>query len=146
MTDLNELYQQMIIDHGRKPRNYKPMEHSTCSHEGYNPLCGDHITVFIQEEKNLIQDIAFQGTGCAICLASASMMTESLKNKSLEQAKQLFQNVHQMLTQNILHDNLGKLSVLSGVSQYPMRVKCATLPWHTLMGAIDYDSTPTTTE
>jgi nitrogen fixation NifU-like protein len=141
MTDLNELYQEVILDHNQRPRNFAKLEGANRQAEGYNPLCGDHLTVYLRLEGDVIQDISFQGSGCAISKASASMMTAALKGKARDEATALFKEVHKMLTgtQNGKVDwqTLGKLKVLSGVSQFPVRVKCATLPWHTLNAALE---------
>ena len=138
MTDLRELYQEVILDHHGKPRNYHILEGANRSAEGHNPLCGDRITVYLRLEDNLIREISFQGSGCVISRASASLMTESVKGKTLEDASSLFEKFHQMVTggNGDFHE-LGKLAVLSGVSEFPVRVKCAILPWHTLRAALE---------
>lgn len=137
--DLRELYQQVIVDHNRNPRNFKTLE-EPCSHaEGHNPLCGDKVTVYVKVDNDIIQDISFQGNGCAISVASASLMTESLKGKSLSDEKALFTAVHDALTEKDSKIDLmqyGKLGVLANVKNFPMRVKCATLCWHTLEAAL----------
>ncbi len=141
MTELNELYQEMILDHNQRPRNFAKLDGANRQAEGYNPLCGDHLTVYLKLEGDVIQDISFQGSGCAISKASASMMTAALKGKTRNEATALFKEVHKMLTgtQNGTIDwqTLGKLKVFSGVSQFPVRVKCATLPWHTFNAALE---------
>ncbi len=141
MTDLNELYQEMILDHNQRPRNFAKLDGANRQAEGYNPLCGDHLTVYLKLEKDVIQDISFQGSGCAISKASASMMTAALKGKTRDEATALFKEVHKMLTGTqdgtIDWQTIGKLKVLSGVFQFPVRVKCATLPWHTLNAALE---------
>ena len=138
--DIRELYQEVILDHNRRPRNFRVPERTTCKAEGYNPLCGDKITVYLQIEGDLIQDVGFQGTGCAISKASASLMTDALKGKSLEQANALFTQFHDLVTapaaSSVSADALGKLAVLGGVREYPMRVKCASLAWHTMRAAM----------
>ncbi len=150
MTELNELYQEMILDHNQRPRNFTKLEGANRQAEGYNPLCGDHLTVYLKLEQDVIQDISFQGSGCAISKASASMMTAALKGKTRDDATALFKEVHKMLTET--HDvaadwqTLGKLKVLSGVSQFPVRVKCATLPWHTLNAALEGKEKTVSTE
>lgn len=140
MSDLRELYQEVILDHGRHPRNFGRLAHSTHQQEGFNPLCGDKLTLFIEANDETIRDIKFEGCGCAISMASASLMTEALQGKSISEAKQLFDDFHELLTGDIDSDrraNLGKLTILDGVSEYPMRVKCATLAWHTAKAALD---------
>lgn len=142
MGDLRELYQEVILEHSKAPRNYRPLAEANHKAEGYNPLCGDHFTVYLDVEENgKIRDIAFQGSGCAISKASASMMTQSVKGKSREEAEQLFERFHKLVTGQVPANgnqtDLGKLSVFSGVSEFPMRVKCATLAWHTLRAALE---------
>jgi nitrogen fixation NifU-like protein len=150
MSDLSELYQEVILDHNKRPRNFCKLEGANRSAEGYNPLCGDQITVYLQLEDEAIKDISFQGSGCAISKASASMMTASLKGKTKSEAEALFAKVHKMLTgepeAKANADELGKLAVLSGVCEFPTRVKCATLAWHTLRVALKGDGTPVSTE
>lgn len=145
---LQDLYQEVIVDHGRNPRNKRPLEGFTHSLEGYNPLCGDRLTLFLKIVEGVIEDISFEGTGCAISMASTSMMTEYLKGKGIEEAEQLFENFHQMvMDENFSNlDALGKLQILSGVREFPMRVKCATLPWHTLKSALKGDKETVKTE
>lgn len=141
MNELRELYQEVILDHSKKPRNFhsvaKPSHHA----EGYNPLCGDRITLYLQVEDGVIKDIGFEGSGCAISKASASMMTVSLKGKKGADAQALFREFHKMLAgsrdQTFDKERLGKLAVFSGVSEFPVRVKCATLPWHTFRAALE---------
>jgi nitrogen fixation NifU-like protein len=139
-SDLRDLYQEMILDHGKKPRNFRELASANRRAEGYNPLCGDRETVFVQLEGDTVRDIAFQGAGCAISTASASMMTESLKGKSRAEAEKLFERFHDLITgqSNAPADAppLGKLEVFSGVREYPVRIKCATLPWHTMRSAL----------
>ena len=148
MSDLSELYQQLIIDHGRHPRNFAMLDNATHQLEGYNPLCGDKLTVFIRSHNNVVDDIGFQGSGCAISVASASLMTEAIKGKSVAEAKAIFNDFHQMVTgdDSVDAEKLGKLAVLRGVAEYPMRVKCATLCWHTMLGAINSVQAPASTE
>jgi nitrogen fixation NifU-like protein len=141
MTDeLDELYQSLILDHNRSPRNRGPLAGANCCAEGYNPLCGDHVTVSIRVENGVVKDVKFEGSGCAISTASASLMTETLKGKTLEEAKALFEKFHGLLTGETVEDDqgpgLGKLAVFSGVCKYPSRVKCATLAWHTVHAAL----------
>lgn len=140
MSDLSELYQQVILDHNKSPRNFHTLEGANRTAEGYNPLCGDKVTVYVKLEGDVIKEISFQGSGCAISKASASMMTDSLKGKTMVEAEVLFDRVHKMLTGE-MHPNanshdLGKLAVLSGVCNFPARVKCASLSWHTLRAAL----------
>ena len=150
MSDLADLYQEVIIDHARRPRNFRKLEGATGTAEGVNPLCGDQLTLYVKLADGRIADIAFQGAGCAISQASASLMTTALKGKSEEEALVLFGRVHAMLTEGpngpVPPAELGKLAVLSGVWQFPMRVKCATLAWHTLRSALEADGTPVSTE
>ena len=142
MADLRELYQEVILEHSKTPRNYRALADANRKAEGYNPLCGDHFTVYLDlEDDGKIRDIAFQGSGCAISKASASMMTQSLKGKSREEAEQLFDRFHKLVTgqlgANGNQTDLGKLTVFAGVSEFPVRVKCATLAWHTLRAALE---------
>lgn len=144
---LRELYQEMIIDHGKTPRNKGVLSSCTHSHLGHNPLCGDQLTVYVTVKDNVIEDIKFDGTGCAISVASASLMTESVKHKSLAQFQILFNDFHGILTEGKTPvDSLGKLAIFSGVAEFPMRVKCATLAWHTLKAALAQTSDVVTTE
>ena len=145
--DLRELYQQVIVDHNRNPRNFKELPEPCSQAEGHNPLCGDKVTVYVQVEDDVIQDVSFQGDGCAISVASASLMTEQLKGKSLAQEKDLFETVHDALTKKDSDIDLmqfGKLGVLANVKNFPMRVKCATLCWHTLEAALANQKSVTT--
>jgi nitrogen fixation protein NifU and related proteins len=149
-SSLQELYQEMILDHNRRPRNFRVIEGGRKS-EGYNPLCGDRLTVYLRVEDGRIQDASFQGSGCAISKASASLMTDSVKGKTLEEAEALFQRFHEMVTGGDRESqegdgDLGKLSVLEGVRQFPIRVKCATLPWHALRAAAESRSEVVSTE
>lgn len=138
MSDLRDLYEQMILDHNRKPCNFQRKPEGANRHAyGYNPLCGDEFTVNLTVENGVIKDVGFEGAGCAISMASCSLMTESIKGKTLEEAEALFQGVHNLLTQEGEVGGLGKLQVLSGVRDYPSRVKCATLAWHTLQAALE---------
>ena len=150
MSDnLQELYHELIIDHGRKPRNFAAMPDANCIKEGFNPLCGDKITLYLDKKEEMINRVSFQGSGCAISMASASLLTEALKGKTLEQARALFNDFHAMLMHADSqqdYNGLGKLAVLSGVGEYPARVKCATLAWHTLIAAIENNLNPVTTE
>jgi nitrogen fixation NifU-like protein len=138
MSDLRELYQELILEHSKKPRNYRKIE-GAISVEGYNPLCGDHFTVYIRMNGDRIEDLSFEGSGCAISKSSASMMTAALKGKTRAEAEVLFERFHNLVTgQADLHPEveLGKLAVFSGVSEFPVRVKCATLAWHTMHAAL----------
>lgn len=150
--DLRALYEEVILDHNRNPRNYpKRPEGTNHTAEGHNPLCGDHVSVHLRVENGVIQDMGFEGDGCAISTASASLMTEALMGKPEADAKALFKRIHDaMMTEGVDSDqvteSLGKLAVLLGVKQYPMRVKCATLPWHTLQAALKRADEPVTTE
>jgi nitrogen fixation NifU-like protein len=150
MADLDDLYQEVILDHNKSPRNFRAMAEANRKAEGYNPLCGDHVTVYLHLENGLIKDISFQGSGCAISKASASMMTAELKGKSEAHAHALFENVHKMLTGETSPDSgageVGKLAILSGVCKFPARVKCASLAWHTVNAALAGDDRPATTE
>ena len=140
MSDLRELYQEVILDHNKRPRNFHKLEGANRTAEGYNPLCGDQITVSLRLEDDVIKDIGFQGSGCAISKASASLMTTSVKGKTQAEAEVLFDRVHTMLTgerdTTVDPHELGKLAVLSGVCEFPARVKCASLAWHTLRAAL----------
>lgn len=144
--DLRDLYQEVIVDHNRKPRNFHRIDHATRKLEGFNPLCGDRLTVYLALDGNTITDLAFEGSGCAISVASASLMTETLKGKSIREAEALFENVHGILTGKPGDGLPGKLAVLGGVREYPTRVKCATLCWHTLSAALHGADEPVTTE
>ena len=145
---LNQLYQEMILDHNRSPRNFRELEEANHTAEGYNPLCGDRVTVYLKLQDGMFQEISFQGSGCAISTASASLMTESLKGKTLSQAEALFKSFHGLVTGSPGQDanHLGKLAVFQGVSEFPVRVKCATLAWHTLQAALSDQQTPVSTE
>jgi nitrogen fixation NifU-like protein len=148
MNDLRELYQEVIFDHYRKPRNCHAIDSASHKAEGYNPLCGDQVTVYIKVEGNVIQDVSFEGVGCAISTASASLMTEALKGKKVTEVEHLFKDFHHMVTdsESTPHPELGKLEVLGGVREFPARVKCATLAWHTLNAALKEQRAPVSTE
>ena len=149
MDNLRDLYQEMILDHNRKPRNFCKIEGANRQAEGYNPLCGDHITVYVQFENETIKDLSFEGSGCAISKASSSMMTTSLKGKTKRDAEQLFEKFHTMVTgapNAPIPPELGKLAVFSGVCEFPSRVKCATLAWHTLRSALEGKNETVSTE
>jgi nitrogen fixation protein NifU and related proteins len=147
MSDLHDLYQETIIDHSKRPRNKGALERATHSAEGYNPLCGDRLTLQLKLENGQIMGVRFQGSGCAISTASASLMTEAIKGKTAEEAENVFQKVHALLTEERPPAaDLGKLAVFSGVREYPIRVKCATLAWHTLRAALRGEGQPVSTE
>ena len=137
MRDLQDLYQEVVMDHNRRPRNFRKPEGANRQAEGFNPLCGDQVTVYLAVEGNVIEDVGFQGVGCAISKASASMMTETLKGLSLDDASKVFDEFHSMITQEDFDaDALGDAELLAGVSRYPARIKCATLSWHALNSAL----------
>lgn len=145
--ELSELYQEIIIDHNKSPRNHHKMDAPTVISEGYNPLCGDKLSLYLKVTDNMIEDISFEGCGCAISQASASLMTEAVKGKTLPDAKTLFTAVHAMITIGKQEGDLPmKLQVLSGVKEFPARVKCATLAWHTLEAALSQKKIMVTTE
>ena len=149
MTDLQDLYQELILDHGRRPRNLRRLEEADRSAEGYNPLCGDKVKIYVKMEGDVVKDISFEGSGCAISTASASIMTETLKGKTRGEAEELFQTFHDLVTgqpSKLGSPELGKLAVFSGVSEFPVRVKCATLSWHTLRSALKGNGEVVSTE
>lgn len=147
ISDLSDLYQEVIIDHSRKPRNFRRLSDANRTAQGHNPLCGDRITVDLKLQQDQVKDAGFQGVGCAICTASASLMTESVKGKSVDEAERLFENFHDLITtEKPAAESLGKLAVFSGVREYPVRAKCATLAWHTLRAALRGADTPVSTE
>lgn len=151
MSDLRELYQEVILDHSKKPRNFREMTDATHQADGHNRLCGDKLHVSLKVQDGKIVDAAFKGVGCAISTASASMMTDVLRGKSVEEAMELFKLFHEAVTtpptQEPEHvDELGKLGVFTGVREFPVRVKCATLPWHTMQIAVNGDTKQATTE
>jgi len=139
MSDLDELYQSVILEHDRNPRNFRAIEGERREAEGYNPLCGDRLNLYVQVDGNVITDVAFQGSGCAISKASASLMTDAVKGQTVTEARALFERFHHVVTtppdQPV--EDLGKLSVLAGVREFPVRVKCASLAWHTMKKALD---------
>jgi len=150
MPDLQDLYQDLIIDHSKKPRNFGIMDDADYTADGFNPLCGDKLKLFLKVEDGVIKDVKFVGAGCAISTASASVMTDVLKGQTVEQAENLFETFHYMITgpkdpQNV-GSGLGKLAVFAGVSEFPARVKCATLAWHTLKNALAGKQAATSTE
>lgn len=149
--ELRELYQQVILDHNKSPRNFRKIENASNSAEGYNPLCGDNVTVYMKiDENNVIQDISFQGSGCAISKASASLMTSILKGKTKEEAEQIFNRFHNLVTDKLGNnpniEDLGKLAVFAGVREFPARVKCASLAWHTMLNALHNKNEKAVTE
>ena len=148
MSELRELYQSLILDHNKKPRNFREPEQANRRAEGKNPLCGDEITVYLTVDgDDVVQDVAFQGTGCAISTASASLMTEAIKGKRCDEVRELFARFHELVTcEKKDGAGLGKLVVFAGVREFPMRVKCATLPWHTVRSALAGSSEAATTE
>lgn len=150
MSELSDLYQEVILDHNKSPRNFRKCEECNHNAEGYNPLCGDHIFVYIDLQDNVIKDITFQGSGCAISKSSASLMTSILKGKTKEQAEELFGKFHDVVTSRIGEEqdleSLGKLAVFAGVRDYPARVKCASLAWHTMLNALKEESSKISTE
>ena len=141
MSELSELYQQVILDHNKKPRNFRKLETANHSAEGYNPLCGDHLTVYLNLEADAVKEVSFEGSGCAISKAAASMMTQAVKGKGKQEAEALFSAFHRMVTGEDYESNaaetLGNLKIFEGVREFPVRVKCATLPWHTLHAALN---------
>lgn len=144
---MRELYQELIIDHSKQPRNFGKLAEMTCSQAGHNPLCGDRLTIHLFEKDGIVHDIQFEGAGCAISVASASMMTEAVKGKSVQAVEQLFNQFHQLVTQGLAaSEQLGKLAAFAGVAEFPIRVKCATLAWHTLRAAIHRDIAVVSTE
>jgi len=150
MSELSELYQQVILDHNKKPRNFRKLETANHTAEGYNPLCGDQLTIYVNLEDNRVTDVGFEGSGCAISKASASMMTQAVKGKSKEQAENLFKEFHSMVTGELDEENeentLGNLKIFAGVREFPVRVKCATLSWHTMKAALEGEEKATSEE
>ena len=150
MFDAQDLYQEIVMDHNRRPRNFGSIADSTSSSEGFNPLCGDQVTVFLKVSDEIVEDVSFKGVGCAISKSSASMMTEGVKGKSVAEALTVFQAFRRMLTttcdQVVASEVLGDLEILKGVSQYPTRIKCATLSWHTLQAALQGSGSDVSTE
>lgn len=150
MQDLHDLYQEVILDHNKRPRNFGPLPDATQTAKGHNPLCGDKLTLSLRIEGDRIEKVAFEGSGCAISKASASLMTDAIKGRTIDEATALFDRFHQMVTtpidQPVDEDALGKLAVLAGVREYPARVKCASLAWHTLKAALTQAEEPAKTE
>jgi len=150
VSELSELYQQVILDHNKKPRNFRKLETANRHADGFNPLCGDQLTVYMQLEDERVADVSFEGSGCAISKASASMMTQSVKGKTREEVETLFSEFHRMVTgeldEEASENNLGRLKIFAGVRQFPARVKCASLSWHTLHAALTGEDAAVTTE
>ncbi len=149
LDDLRDLYQEVVFDHNRNPRNFRVIEDADRTIEGFNPLCGDRITLYLKLDGDKIVDVAFQGQGCAISTASASLMTEIIKGKTVQEAEKLFEAFHKIVTGedgDLKLEALGKLAVLAGVKQYPSRIKCATLPWHSLEAALKGEESAVSTE
>jgi nitrogen fixation NifU-like protein len=146
MSDLNDLYQEVILDHNKRPRNFRVLDDATHVAEGYNPLCGDRLSLYLKIEADVVADVGFQGSGCAISKASASLMTDALKGRGVAEARDLFERFHRMVTTPTDADveDLGKLSALAGVREFPVRVKCASLAWHTLKAALVRKQTAST--
>jgi nitrogen fixation NifU-like protein len=150
MSDLRELYQDLILDHTKCPRNFGELEEANCTAEGFNPLCGDQLTLYLVLEDGVLEDVRFEGKGCAISTASASLMTEAIKGKTAEEVAALFQRFQSVVTSPVDSDvdtfELGKLAALAGVREFPLRVKCAILAWHTLRSALEEENGVVTTE
>jgi len=148
MSELSELYQQVILDHNKKPRNFHRLENANRSAEGHNPLCGDQLSVYLHVEDDQVKEVSFEGSGCAISKASASMMTQAVKGKTKQEAETLFHEFHRMATGDLDEENepnhLGKLMIFAGVRDFPARVKCATLSWHTMHAALEGEESATT--
>ena len=154
MSELRDLYQELIIDHSKKPRNFREMQDATREADGFNPLCGDKLHLYLKiDDEGIIRDASFKGSGCAISTASASIMTSMLKGQSVDQAKNLFETFHQLVTRPVAELDpahaglgLGKMAVFAGVNEFPARVKCATLAWHTMKNAVEGAAEPAKTE
>jgi nitrogen fixation NifU-like protein len=148
MSELSELYQQVILDHNKKPRNFHKLETANHRAEGYNPLCGDQLNVYLELEDDRVKDISFEGSGCAISKASASMMTQAVKGKTKQETESLFEEFHRMVTGQLDADKeenrLGRLTIFAGVREFPVRVKCATLSWHTMHAALNNEAMAST--
>ena len=148
-SELRELYQQVILDHNKSPRNFRKIDNANKFAEGYNPLCGDRINIYLIVENDIVKDISFQGSGCAISKASASLMSSIVKGKTVKEAEKLFIKFHNLITGKLDEDfdleELGKLAVFAGVREFPVRVKCASLAWHTMMSAVNEDKNKTVT-
>lgn len=146
MNELRDLYQETIFDHYKRPRNFHALSNANHHAEGFNPLCGDHMTLFLRVEDDVIRDVAFEGEGCAISMASASLMTEHIKGKPVSEVEKLFGRFHDMVTDARAAESMGKLEALSGVHEFPARIKCATLAWHALRAALQDKTEPVSTE
>jgi nitrogen fixation NifU-like protein len=149
MSELTDLYQEVILDHNRRPHNFRAIDAASAKQEGYNPLCGDRLTLYLTLDDEVIKDAAFQGSGCAISKASASLMTDAVKGKTVAEARELFEQFHAMITSdpNTPPADLGKLSVFAGVREFPTRIKCASLAWHTMKAAVAHETdAPVSTE
>jgi nitrogen fixation protein NifU and related proteins len=150
MSELSELYQQVILDHNKKPRNFHKLETANRTAEGFNPLCGDQLHLYLEVEDNQVKDISFEGSGCAIFKASASMMTQAVKGKSTQETEELFDEFHRLVTgemdEETEENKLGKLTIFAGVREFPVRVKCATLSWHTMKAALEGEEKATSEE
>lgn len=151
MSDLSDLYQEIVLDHSKRPRNRREIEYADCTAEGFNPLCGDRVRVYVKKDDHHISDVSFMGEGCAICIASASLMTHQVSGLDESEARKMFDRVHDMLTgrangEGEDPEKLGELGALAGVKRYPIRVKCATLPWHAFKSALDGDQATASTE
>jgi len=148
VDDLRDLYQEMILDHYKNPRNFQKLEGANRRAEGFNPLCGDRVTVYLLVDDDTITDVSFEGSGCAICTASTSVMTEILKGKSFEETEEIFESFRDLVTADPSSPvaDMGKMSVFSGVREFPVRIKCATLPWHTMLSALENKDEAVTTE
>jgi nitrogen fixation NifU-like protein len=150
MSDLRDLYQEVILDHNRRPHNFRALDTANRTAEGYNPLCGDRLTVYVRVHDGIIEELSFLGSGCAISKASASLMTDTLRGKTVEEAGELFERFHRLVTSPsdapASLEQLGKLAVFAGVREYPLRVKCASLPWHTVRAAVEQKDAVVSTE
>jgi nitrogen fixation NifU-like protein len=149
MSELTDLYQEVILDHNRRPHNFRAIESPSAKQEGYNPLCGDRLTLYLTLDGDIIKDASFQGQGCAISKASASLMTDAIKGKTVAEARDLFEHFHAMITSDTdtVAEDLGKLSVFAGVREFPTRIKCASLAWHTMKAAVAHEGeAPVSTE
>jgi len=144
--DINDLYQQVILDHCKKPRNFHELPQCSCSAQGFNPLCGDNLKLFLALDGDLIKDASFVGSGCCISKASASLLTENVKGKTRQEAEKMFERVRELVTTGKAEGDVGKLAVFAGVYKYPARVKCAILAWHALIGALKGEGQPVSTE
>jgi nitrogen fixation NifU-like protein len=149
-SDLRDLYQEIVIDHSRRPRNFRKLDPADATAQGFNPLCGDKITLYVKLKAQVIEEIGFEGSGCAISKASASMMTSAVKGRTKTQAEELFRQFHTLITEGpegpVKREDLGKLAALGGVSEFPARVKCASLAWHTLRSALEGKGEAVSTE